>query len=131
MYVSGILEDEMNEMMNYVGGNMRCLDVTRYESCRCIELVIVGNGTEFMGAEDWYSMKFDRRTMLLFEDDGDVVSMIRENDDDGYLYVGRMEGPCARRSLVCEQQQWVDYEVNVAGVVQQRGLWGVRMTHEN
>ena len=72
----------------------------------------------------WYSIKFDRRMMPPFQDDGDVVSIMRENDGHGYLYVGGMGGHCGQSVLVSERLQRVDGEANVAGVVEQRGFVG-------
>ena len=62
--------------------------------------------------------------MLLFQDDGDVVSMVRGNNGHVYLYVGGMGGHCGWRSLGSEQPQRPDGEANIVRVVELRGLVG-------
>ena len=111
MYAGGILEDGMNGMNNYVSGNTRCVEDV-------LKLLEWAMGMSVWELKIWYSMKFDRRMMLVFEDDGDIVSMMRGNDGHGYLYVGGMEGCCGRHALVCEERQRVNGEANVDGVVE-------------
>ena len=57
--------------------NMRVADV--------LKLIEHAMGMSVRELKIWYSTKFDRRMMLPFQDDGDVVSMIRGNDGHGYL----------------------------------------------
>jgi len=72
-------------------------------------------------------MKFDPRMMVLFQDNGDVVSMMRGNDGHGYLYVGGMGGPFGWRAMDNEQTEMADGEANDDGVGEQRGFVG----HDN
>ena len=69
----------------------------------------------------WYTMKFDRRMMVPFKDNGDVVSMMRGNDGHGYLYVGGMGGQCGRRTRDNEHTERADGEANDDVVGDQRG----------
>jgi len=60
-------------------------------------------------------MKFDRRLLLPFENDGDIRSMMRGNDGHAYLYVTAMKVPSGPPRERGEAEQ-------VAGVGQQEAL---------
>ena len=51
-----------------------------------------------------YNMKFDQTLLSPFENDADIVILMRGNDSHAYLYIAGMEGPCACVAVVREQQ---------------------------
>ena len=123
--LGGMLEDGKNGMINYVGGSTKCIWISQdMRVTDVLKLVEQAMGVSVREFKVWYSMKFDRKMMLPFKDDGDVVSMMRENDGHGYLYVGGMGGQCGRRPLANEQAERPHGESNAAGVVEQRGFVG-------
>ena len=61
-------------------------------------------GMSLTGRKVWYNMKFDRRLLIPFENDGDVVSVLLGNDGHAYLYIGRMERPRAHPTIVREER---------------------------
>ena len=86
-----ILEDGMNEMMNYVSGSTKCVWMS--QDIRVVDILKLAEeamGVSVRELKMWYTMKFDQRMMLPFQDDGNVMSMMRGNDCHGYLYVGGM-----------------------------------------
>ena len=120
--LGGILEGGVNGMMNYVGGNTKCVwmsqDMTVEDVLKLVEQAM---GVSVREVKMWYTMKFDRRMMVPFKDNGDVVSMMRGNDGHGYLYVGGMGGQFGRRARDNEQIERADGEANDDGVGDQRG----------
>jgi len=94
MCVGGVLHDGTNGVITYAGGNSRCIWV--YDNMRIgdvLKLVEHAMGGVSKEVNVWYTMKFDRRLLLSFENDGDVRSMMRGNDGHAYLYVNAMEVP--------------------------------------
>ena len=43
-------------------------------------------GESLRGRDVWYTLKFDRRLLLLFGKDVDIVKLVRGNDGHVYLY---------------------------------------------
>ena len=50
-------------------------------------------GEGLKGREMWYTMKYDRREVLLLLKDVDVLNLTKGNEDYVYIYVGGKEGP--------------------------------------
>jgi len=50
-------------------------------------------------------MKFDRRLLLPFENDGDIRSMMRGNDGHAYVYVTAMEVPLVPQGREVKQNK--------------------------
>ena len=71
-----------------------------------MEVVREGSRGGFKGHE---GLKFDRRLSTPFENDVDVVSLIRGNDGYAYLYISGVEGPCVHAAVMREQQVHDDY----------------------
>ena len=98
----------MNGMLNYVGGNTKCAwmsqDMTVEDILKLVEQAM---GVSVREVKMWYSMKFDRRMMVPFQDNGDVVSMMRGNDGHGYLYVVRWEDRLVGVRWIMSKQKWL------------------------
>ena len=59
-----------------------------------LKLVEHAMGVVLKEVKVWYTIKFDRRLLLPFENDGEIRSMMRGNDGHAYLYFTAMEVPC-------------------------------------
>ena len=82
----GVLHDGTNGVMTYAGGNSRCIWV--YDNMRIgdvLKLVEHAMRVVLKEVNVWYTMKFDRRLLLPFENDGDIRSMMRGNDGHAYV----------------------------------------------
>jgi len=80
-----------------------------------LKLVEHAMGMVLKEAKVWYTMKFDRRLFLPFENDGDIRSMMRKNDGHAYLYVTALQVPVDPTRERSEPEQY-------DGVVQQQAL---------
>ena len=62
----------------------------------------------------WYNIKFDRRLLIQFERDADVIGIMRGNDRHAYLYFTGMVKPCAHPIGVSHHQGQGDCEADMA-----------------
>jgi len=93
----GYLEEGKDRMCLYREGRKDCIwvkpDMSVVVVRRLVEEVL-GEGLEERGL--WYSMKYDRGSMLAVRRDEDVKKLCKGNDDHAYVYVGG-EGGVMRR----------------------------------
>ena len=110
----GVLHDGMNGLMTYVGGDTRCMWVSQEMGVADIWKLLEGvMGVAIMGKKVWYTMKFDRRLLMPFETDGDVVNMMRDNDGHAYVYVSEVGRPFTLPLQVSDEQTQAEPEAVV------------------
>ena len=90
-------------------------------------------GESVRGRHVWYNLKFDRRLLMPFEKDKDVMKSVRGNDEHAYLYIAGKEGPRARPLRGSQQVAGADGGAAVAavGTVGEVGVWGMKLVRGN
>jgi len=84
-------------MFLYHEGRKDCIWIKENMVVENVERLVeelMGEGLQ--GRETWYSMKHDRREVLLLWKDVDVMKLMKGNEDYAYIYVGGKEGPFLR-----------------------------------
>lgn len=104
--LGGLVDEGANGAVTYVGGNTRCVWISEGMGVREVRKVVeTAVGLCLEGRKAWYNMKFDRRLLMPFENDGDLVSLMRGNDGHAYVYIAGVGGPSAAGAVGREQQQ--------------------------
>jgi len=89
----GYLERGGNSVLTYHGGSRDCILVKGNMGVGDVVKVVqetMGKGLrEHMR---WYSTKFDRNMIMPLQREGDVVKLIKGNDEFLYMYVAEKEG---------------------------------------
>ncbi|KAJ8425718.1 hypothetical protein Cgig2_015866 [Carnegiea gigantea] len=87
MYVcwEGYLEHGGNSVLTYHRGSSDCIFVR--ENMGVDDVVKIVEETI-----DGYTMKFDRNVIIPLQRDGDVVKLVKGNDEFSYMFVGEKEG---------------------------------------
>jgi len=81
-------------MFLYHGGRKDCIWIKENMAVENVERLVeelMGEGLQ--GRKMWYSMKYNRREVLLLRKDVDVMKLMKGNKDYAYIYVGGKEGP--------------------------------------
>ncbi|KAJ8423072.1 hypothetical protein Cgig2_009341 [Carnegiea gigantea] len=90
----GYIEEVSNRRVLYVGGRTECVwmweNVGEVAAIKLVEEVL----GECLGeCTLWFSMKFDRRIVVPFGRDGDLLKLMKGNDEFIFMYVGGKDGP--------------------------------------
>ena len=109
--LGGVLYDGMNGVITYMGRNTKYIWV--YENMRIGDVLKYPIRVVLKKVKVWYTMKFDRRLLIPFQDDRDIMSMMRE------MMV--MHICCCDERTLCSPRQSCDQQQDV-GVEQQQQL---------
>ncbi|KAJ8435441.1 LOW QUALITY PROTEIN: hypothetical protein Cgig2_012562 [Carnegiea gigantea] len=93
----GELDDGGGRKVTYIGGWMKCIvlkeDMGLEEMRRKMSEITINDLTV---QKLWYSLKYDRGMIMDFEGNGDMRMFLKGNDEHGYLYIGKSDGPKRR-----------------------------------
>jgi len=101
----GYLKCGGNSVLTYHGGSSDCIMVRKNMRVGDVVKVVegmIGEGLREHGLV--YTMKFDRNMIITLQRDGDVVKLVKGNDEFSYMYVAGKEGliigPCKKKQLL-------------------------------
>ncbi|KAJ8432233.1 hypothetical protein Cgig2_024388 [Carnegiea gigantea] len=86
----GSIQEVLNGGVSYVGGRTEC--VWMWENMGAAIKLVELLRESFGECKLWFSMKFDKRIIVSFGRDSDLLKLVKGNDEFVFMYVDRKDG---------------------------------------